>query len=265
MSINFLNLNKMGNSRIPVKMSEFDGYLKTNDLMLHEIISGTVSRGQNLGMLSTELATFRDFSSKWRSGDAANPGVYEQHLDKEKKNKVTRAKVLKLMKDFSVFFRPVLVRISGSPNITSDDRIALNIAEPVTSHSHHYTPIEQRCFAGIIMMGGGMVKIKCRQTEESGRGSVPDNADGLIMAYRIDAPLLDAENSTVKSSGKVKRSVFSGPDDKTIKITQTKSTFTMDLGADNAGCVFQFYCRWFNNTHPDLNGPWTGPFSEIII
>ena len=212
-----------------------------------------------------QLFAFSDFSRKWRSGDAANPGVYELHLNLETKNKVTRANVVKIQTEFSEFFRPILIRISGSPNITSDDRIALNIAEPFTSHSHPATPIEQRCFPSVIMMGGGMVKFKCYQTINSGRAGLPELANGLVLAYRIDLPIVAPDSSPEKTKSKVIRPEFAGPDDNTTKITQTKAIFTLELGSDNACCILQFYCRWINSVHPELNGPWTGPYSEAIL
>jgi hypothetical protein len=255
----------MGHSRIFETLPEFDGYMMSNDARLHaNIPGGSTTLGEYLGMTSDELVIYKNFGKKWRSGDPANPGVYERHLNPDTKNKVTTANVRSLMKEFGKFFRPILVRMSGSPNITNEDRIALNIAEPVTSHTHPTAKIEQRCFASMTMLGGGMAKILCHPTIDIARASKPVGADGLIIAYRIDTPTLVSESAPNETASKLKRPEITGPDDKTIKISQTKASFIMELGADNAGCILQFYTRWINSKHPDLNGPWTGPYSEII-
>jgi hypothetical protein len=161
-------------------------------------------------------------------------------------------------------FQPLLNIIAASRSITPADRLALNIAPPVTSHTTPNTPIAEKCITSVTMLGGGQVKFVCRPTVDIARASKAPGADGLIIAYKVVAPIVEVADDANELSSKVRRPEFNNPDDGTIKVTQTKATFQIEFGAENAAYILQFYTRWINSKHTNLNGPWTGPYSEAI-
>jgi hypothetical protein len=123
----------MQKRRIPATLIPFHWYLITANEYLRKIAPGeTLMRGEVLGMTPAEMITLNHFQMVWSSGDPLHPGVWDLHSHKDKKTATTRQNVLQVMKDFSDFFRPILMRMSYSPNITTDDRFTLNIAAPVT-------------------------------------------------------------------------------------------------------------------------------------
>ncbi len=253
----------MSTTRIPSEKEKFDIYFTGVIAFLQQIVTGVITMGENLGMTTDEMTKFAALAKDWRSGDPANPGVYEKHLNPEKQGKYTAAVVKKFIDDFSAWFNPILIRMSGSPNITPQYRLMLNIAEPVTSHTHPTEIIKEGCYYKLTYVGGGVLKFSFSPNESVGRGHKPERSDAIEMAMRIDEPLVAADSSSGELASKVRHPI-ANPDDGTTKNTFTKATNTMKLGAENVGKVLQFYVHFINTRHRDLDGPWTGPFTIII-
>ncbi len=250
----------MERRRIPKTIPEFNIHINDVSKFLQKTESGaTVTNGERLGMLPAELVTLNKFSLAWSNPGATPKGVYDLHSNPLTKTEVTRLDVLKIMKDFSVFFRPILVRMSGSPNITADDRALLRIAEPSTKRIRPTAVIAESCIASLLVLGGGSMKLVCRHEHDNGRASKPTRADAVEIAYRIDRVLYDSQTGEI-----LPVHVIDGPDDGTTKMLSTKAIFRLRLGMEYAGCKLQLYARWINTKHPELAGLWTGPFSTFI-
>jgi hypothetical protein len=255
----------MSNRRIALEKEKFDVYFTGVYTFLKQIVTGVITMGENLGMTSAEMLKLTNLSAAWRSGDPLNPGVYEKHLDPEKQGKFTAAVVKKFITDFKVWFSPILVRMSGSPNITPQYRLVLNIAEPVTSHTIPTENITEGCYYKVTHLGGGILKFSFSPNESGGRGHKPQNSDAIEFAGRIDEPYVPPVSTppSDETPSKVKHPI-ANPDDGTTKTITTKATFIAKLGAENAGKILQFYAHFINTKHRDLDGPWTGPFTVII-
>jgi hypothetical protein len=250
----------MEKRRIPNTLLAFNSYLLTvNDHLQMTQPGASVTNGGRLGLTSAELITLDNFHTAWISDDPANPGAYFLHSNKVSKTEVTRKNVLEIMKDFTVFFRPILWRISGCLNITNADRAVLRIAPPVTSHVQPVSGIEEDCFAMLHILGGGNIKISCKTSHESGRAAKPDRADAVEIAYRTDRVLYDSQTGEI-----IPIHVIESPDDGTLKKLSTKAVFQLNLGIESAGSKLQLFARWINTKHPHLAGAWTGPFSTFI-
>jgi hypothetical protein len=253
----------MTGPRISTKQSAFDGYIVSVDDYLSEIIpGGTISRGESLGMTALEVSTTNQFRLKWRSGDPMNPGAYELHSNPDIKSKGTHAKVIKLMKDFSVFLRPILVRISVHPNLTPDDRLVLHIAEPVTTHHHPTASITEQCNATGKALGGGQVKLDFRYSTDKSLPSKPKGADALEIAYRISPKYFEKQGTELSTKTRI---AMIDPGEAAEKMISTKASFILKLGTLNADMELQFFVRWINTKHRDLDGPYTGPFYVTIL
>jgi hypothetical protein len=249
-------------TRIPRIQSGFDDYIANvfNHINATEP-GGTAKRGETLGMTAVEIAEAGDFFSKWHSVDPAAPGVYDLHRNPDTRTRTTRKNVVKLMKDFNVFFRPILNRINVSPAITSQDYVVLRIAEPNPHRRRPTTAIPEKCIAGVTALGGGELRFVCRYITDSKRASKPPLADAVEVAYAVCEGNFLTDGDL---SGKVKR-MITGPEDGTTIAIFTKARFILHLDPRSACKELQFYARWINTKHADLAGPWTGPFIAVIL
>jgi hypothetical protein len=250
----------MENRRIPATLEEFNTHLLNVNTYLHKTETGTSQmRGEILGMTITELNTLHNIKMTWSSGDPLHPGIWDLHRQKNKKTVVTRLNVLHIIKEFSEFFRPILIRISSSPNITVDDRIVLRIAPPVTKRSIPKLRIGEQCVTKYIVQGGARIKFKCHTSHESGRSAKPPRADAVELSYLLVLPHLTSPDGEIVA---VDHSF--DPQKNPTKHISTKASFLMEFDLTYRGYQMHFWARWINTRHPDLNGVWTGPYMCFI-
>jgi hypothetical protein len=248
----------MDKNRIPYALIRFHGYIILADRYLHELSpDGTTKNGELLDMTTTELTKLHDFRLKWTSDDPLHPGIFDLHKNGITKTEVTRAGVQGFMKEFRVFFRPVLERIAVSRNINPNARLALRIAEPVTTRTRHKTGIEESCIIGDIPIGGGMMRFICKTTHESGRASLPALANGVEFAYGIHIPVFDEKGRNITENA------LSFGECKNIFIS-SKAGFILEFGIENTCKFVIIFARWINYKHPTLAGLWTGPRRLVI-
>jgi hypothetical protein len=245
------------NGRIPKTLAKFITYIVNLGVYLHLIPQGgTDPRGITLGMTTAELAAYKAFVKLFVSGDPANPGFWDLHSNPDKKNKLTRLNMLQAMKEFGIFFRPLLNRINVSPNITNEDRTIMNIAIPKTGKREKRTlPISDLCHVKIVPGINGDIRLSFSTTPDS-RASKAEGADAIEIASRIDAP---ADPAT-----KIKYKPLNSANDGTSSSIHTKANFILKLGSENSGNYYQFYCRWTNTKNPVIAGSWTGPLVVLI-
>jgi hypothetical protein len=139
--------------------------------------------------------------------------------------------------------RDTMHRKTGLPNIKTDMK----------------APITEKCFATNTLLGGGQFQLHCSISNDKTLASLPDRADGVQVASRTDEPLT-AEASGGETVSKVKYKPLTGANDGTTIDFYSKANFTVNKGSDQSGNYYQFYTRWFNSKHPELAGPWTGPY-----
>jgi hypothetical protein len=255
----------MSNSRIPLSLVKFIIYLNSVNAYLNTVAPGdSQKRGLVLGMSQEDLDKLEDFVKLFMSGDPAHPGLWDLHSNADTKNRKTRQDMLSGISEFVKFFRPILNKIAISPLIVNGDRLKLNIAAPVTSHTVPTDPIAENCFVTLSTQIGCIIKYRCRKTADASRASKPANADGVEIAYRSDIPELEAAEKGNELSSKVKRNILKSSTDGTTKAIFTRASFRMQLPEEQVGNYFQFFARWINTKHRGLDGPWTGPFNVTI-
>ncbi len=232
------------NGRIPKKLSEFDIYIKTVTAFIQGA-SGTSTNGERLGLTTTEIGLVAGILALWFTGNPATPGAYEKHTNPTTKNKATRLAVLNIIKNFKLLFTPYLTRMSGSANITTNDRLMLNIAPPVTTRRTPQSKISDDIYPLIKATGGGNISIMCRTEHDASRGSLAKDSDGVEVGWAIGAPPATAKDAPNKER-------FS------------KSKFAIEAGLDNIGKKIFIYVRWINSKHPDIAGDWSIQYSIMI-
>ena len=234
----------MSQGRIPTTLAAFNEYFSnvTNYL---QTTSGATTNGGRLGLTVGEVTAIVAMFALWYTGNPAAPGAWEKHNNPLTKGKATRLAVDTIMLNFNVLFQPFLVRMSGSANITTDDRLVLNIAPPSHHHRIPVTPISDGMFVGLLAPGGGNIEVVCRTTSDASRPSLPKDCDGVELAWSIATQPPTADDAQNKR-------VFS------------KSKFAINVGLANAGKTIYVFARWINTKHPEINGKWSAMYSIMI-
>jgi hypothetical protein len=252
--------------RIPKKLAAFITYVIIVNDYLHTIApGGTDPRGILLGMTTAELLALKNSFEKLMSGDPANPGIWDLHSNPNTKNKITRTNMVNAMKEFGVFFRPILNRINVSLVITAADRETLNIAPPVIGRKQQKVKIADVCHVKITPLIGGDIKLRFSSTTDASRASKAAGSNAVELAQRVDKPLdKSTDGGANETIGKVKYNALANSEDGTYKTIHTKALFIVQLGTDNTGNYYQFFARWIHTSNPGIAGSWTGPFVVLI-
>jgi hypothetical protein len=251
--------------RIPIKLETFIVFIVLIDEYLHAILAGSTDpRGIELGMTADELLALRAWVKQFISGDPTHPGIWDLHKNKQTKTQTTRQNMVDTKKQFGVFFRPLLVRMSGSALITNGDRDTLNIAHPVTSHTKPTTPITAECLIGVRRLGQCKLRFVCKASEDEARASKPEGSDAVEIAYNSRPVITTEPGKEPILAGKVRPKSMMGPSEATNFKTFTRAIFTMQFPDSDLGNDLQLFGRWINTKHPDLAGPWSQLNSVII-
>jgi hypothetical protein len=231
-------------TRVPRKLPLFDQYIRR---VVAFLLLGSPTNGSRLLLTAAEIAQAQGFLTLWYTGNSSSPGAYELHSNPNTKTKSTRKAIVKIINDFSAFFSPLLVRMSGSAAITASDRLILNIAAPNPTRSHHHEAITDNVEFIITPLGGGDVRFICRTSSDSKRASKAEGADSVQICYKYGDPFPVNTDDTATS-----REVF------------THASFTMHAGTANVGKRLYVFARWYNTKHPELAGPWS-PMAQMMI
>jgi len=233
-----------GAPRVPRKLSIFDQYIRT---VIAFLAAGTPTNGSRLLLTVAEIAQAQGFLTLWYTGNSTSPGAWELHSNPNTKTKNTRKMVVKIIKDFCNFFNPLLTRMSTSPNITTADRLVLNIAAPNVQRTHHREGIQDMAYFALKPLGGGDVRIICRTTHDTKRASKALTSDCVQLCYKVGDPLpLNTDDTTTKTE------------------SFTRAMFTLHLGTASEGKKLYVFARWINTKHTELAGPWSS-MSQVVI
>ena len=233
-------------SRVPKTLEKFHPFITVAVPYLFKIdAQSNLPQWNLLGLTSAEANKARKYLNKWDNGSASPKGIYQLHSSGTTKTKVTRGKVVQLMKDFSKFFSPLLNRMSTSANLSMDGRTVLHIPLPKTNHTVHTVKIEADMELAMLSSGCN-VRFICRVVNSERRPHKPERADSVKIAYHIGEP------------------VPSHADDKTVKEIFTSAVFILPCGMQNQGKRLYAYARWYNTKYPRLAGDWC-EMQQIMI
>jgi hypothetical protein len=232
-------------SRIPRILSKFNQYINTVAAFLG---AGTpTANGVRLGLSAAQITQAQTYQSQWHSTNPATPGVYDLHTNPNTRTKATTKSVQLLVKDFKIFFNPLLQQMASSPAITPSDRLILNIAAPNPSKTKPQVPIANTVYFEAKPLGGGSLRVTCRVATDTKRASKPPGADVVQLSYKIGDP---APSSAMDAS--------------TTKENSTHASFILQLGSGSAGQKLYVYARWMDTKHPNLAGPWS-PVTMLYV
>ena len=147
---------------------------------------------------------------------------------------------------------------------TNDDRLIFGRKTGAEDPPSIPPKIEVKIVPAMVNLGGGMLKCSCKTATDQSRASLVEGANGVVIAYRIDKLEYVTEEGDSDAGTKVKWPAIYGPDDGTTTVISSSATVSLDLGASEVGMGLQYYLRYINTSHPENNGPWSGPFQIVI-
>ncbi len=220
----------MSNSRIPVPIAKFNAYIRNTDD--YQLAGGPPTNATRLGISSTDSAT-------WHTDRGAWDILYAKYIDKNQVTPSVKNNVRNFIRDFRIFAIPLIDIMAASAAATQDDANAFNFVLVAKNPTHRTDQIEDRCYATIISLGGGDIKIKCRTASDTKRSSLAPLADSVQYAWKAGtaAPANETDGTTVATS--------------------TKATFILHTGTSSDPRKFYVFVRWFDTKHPELAGPWS--------
>jgi len=194
-------------ARVPRTLKKFDNYLRT---VVTFLLSTNTATGNtwwvDLLLGNAEINQAQQYLGKWYTGNPASPGLWEIHINPKTKGKDSRKNVVILIRDFALFFSPLLTRMSGSPNITPSARLVLHVAEPNTSRTRHNDDINEQCFGRHIELGGGEHQLTCCTTHDFNKPGLPETGgvDGVRVSYTlVNTIALNAKKEMAAEANKI--------------------------------------------------------------
>ncbi|MEI7426281.1 MAG: hypothetical protein WCK16_05185 [Candidatus Moraniibacteriota bacterium] len=253
-------------TRIPREFYKFDPYTGQVKTWASSLLDdGITKRGIHVGMTELQITALNSHTAEWRSGDPEHPGAYEIHLINPKALGGTTPKIKEVQRSYIDFLDPILTVINVNTNMTNEDRDVLNLAYPDPVYTHPTIPIASQVFARVIPKGNFRLQVKGYTAADASRASLAAGADSMRIAYRKDPIELEIDPIThLPIPGKIKRNLIKSPQDGTTIISFTSATALWQVEGGATGDFLQFYVCWFNSKHPNLAGPWCGPYSESL-
>ncbi|MEP7168177.1 MAG: hypothetical protein ABI855_02280 [Bacteroidota bacterium] len=224
-------------NRVPQSLKEFDIYIRRVGPFVIAV-SGITTNGERLGLTSVQNTKTEDFRKQWYTGIPATPGAYELHSNPDTKTKTTRKNVLLIIKNFTLFFSPLLTLMSVSPNLTESDRQVLNLPARDTTQTPR-GKIEDAPTVNVSSLAGSRMKVRCRIDQDANRASMHELADAIEMKYQVGGAQPANANACVNS------------------FISKRALFPFEAGIENGEKKFYCFCRYVNLTNPDNNGPYS--------
>lgn len=191
-----------------------------------------------LGISGADYATWRDFNKEWI-------GVYAIYVNESLRTKTITIEKNKIKKKFTAFTEALLTRMSGSPNITSTDRIALHLLERDRQPTLR-GEISTAPDVALTPLEGGKIRQRLRVDTDSSKASIHPLADGWKRYMKIGAPA-PANNLACP-----------------LIDIGSKALTTFNGGVENDGKKMYCFFQWINISHPEKNSP-ISPMAVVTI
>lgn len=224
-------------SRIPRGIVDFNSYLVKICAYLQA--GDKVTNASRLGITEEELADLLGFLANWQP-------LFVNYEDKENGRTLSVIASLKEIfyhvNDYNSTHN-LLDRIASSTLATVADystfRIKKNSSAKKTTRTFNTTVIEASVTPAFVLVGTGVIKVKCKNNVNKGQHLVP-GSDCVQYMYQIDgkAPAgADAEGLSMGIS--------------------TKASITLSFNSNDSNKLLYIFFRWYHTRYPTLAGPWT--------
>lgn len=263
---------------IPREIEAFNAWITTACayLLQSTLIGSTTTQNSTrfgFGALSynsttvTILQAFQAYLTQWQA-------KYPAWLDKKGQRSEAVTNALHLIIDVLVADdktgNKYIQKIKATSVLTALDcttfGLPVKLASPLIgggSHVHattppataRTTPTSEQVYVKLIPVGGNKIKCKCYKKSTDKRAGKLKGFDLVEIVWAIFPNELPA--GTLLPTDASDSRLTSGH--------STKADFLQNTGTGNAGKTFVAFFRWAKSKHPDLDGPWSGPFACTIL
>lgn len=231
------------NSRIPRGIVSFNSYYVKICAYLQA--GGTVTNATRLGITAAELTALLDFLKLWQP-------LFVKYEDKQnsRTQSVTTSlnDIITRVINYNTKYN-LLDRIASSTAATVTDFATFSIkknAVKKVSRTLTISAITASVNPSIVLVGVGVLKVKCKNNIDKGQHLVP-SSNCVQYMYQIDGKAPVGADMLGLSMG-----------------ISTRASFTLSFDSSNSHKLLYIYFRWHNTKHPELAGPWTNLLTMSI-
>lgn len=234
----------MGGTRVPIPIPEANDYINNSDdhLQSDRDPSGTAVY-ELLGLTSADADEWHSRRLEWRDN------LYPKWSNEDLKTKTVNDNVVKFLKEFRIFSRPLLNIMAASPNVITQDEVVMRFVKNPKKPSRPSAPVAEVVLLNMQSIGGGGFRFSGRYPSDEDRYSVPPDASGLEIRWKIG------------SIEEVPANVDECPNHH----TSTKARFNLNMGAGNHNKNIYLFARWTDIHNPSRAGDWTDMKTSGIL
>lgn len=232
----------MGRRRVPEKDSDFDAYINNTSKVLE---SGLPNGAVRLGLSTNEKDQWLAYRDEWNI-------LYPKYRNQNERTKTIKQSKNKLKEDFTRFAVAPLNKISGSSNLTNDDRAVFRLPQRGSTHSRRGAMHENTPVGSLHSMGGARIKVRARIEDTVGRPRKHPLSDAVEMKYMFVEIGKNFLNPRVTE------------DDCTLQHISKKAMFIIDAGQQNLGKRMLAFMRWVNFSNPSHNSGWCNVMNVVV-
>jgi hypothetical protein len=261
-----------GSTTIPRSISGFDLYLIRTCAYL---ILGTPTNAVRFNWTAANLTAWQNFLTQWTP-------LFNQYSDKKAGYTTNvKNKLLTIIANAVIYAEnnKLIELVKACLTLNTDDCSAFNLpaklAIPSTSTSTH--PLakakeadktiipSELVYPRLIPIGGSIIHIKAfAESSQSGR---PHKLEGFdLLEYLVGIFYLGTSGLPTKPTDTRLTTAYSSKSN--FKLPTAIYTSNLPLqaaGATEPAKIALFFFRWAKSKHPDLDGPWSGPFTTLIL
>ncbi len=255
---------------IPRDIEGFNLYInQTNDYL----ILGSPTNAVRFGWTAQNLSDWQDFRTDWEP-------LYFSYSDKKGGyTTAIKTKLETIIANAVIYDREnkLILKVKATVGLTVDDctifRIPQSYASPQmiklpgTSIADKNKTIAtlEGVYPRLLPTIGGFVKVECfLEIAESGRAHKPEGYDlveyAVAVFYRGTTNLPTAATDTRLTVVHSSKATF-------VLQTATMTSNLPALAEDaiEPSKIAIFFFRWAKSKHPNLDGPWSGPFKTPLL
>lgn len=226
----------MAEGRVPRTIARFASYLNDTDVHLQSnrpVGPGGTPVFELLGLTSGQADGWNLRRVDFRDN------LYPKWTNKNTKTETVNEDVADFMEEFFDYSEPLLNIMAASTNAINQDANIFNMVINRKDPTRPTEPIEEVVVLDLNPVGGGTMRVRGRQTAQAKRGKIPETAKAIEVCWTVGtAPP-------------------ASPLDCTENIISSRSTFTMNVGAENHNLNIYAFARWIDTSNAARAGAWT--------
>ncbi|HEX7413891.1 MAG TPA: hypothetical protein VF411_07570 [Bacteroidia bacterium] len=244
-------------SLINRSITGFNGFItKTTPFLI--VLTGGIPNWTRYNWTNPNLVFWQGILSQWQP-------LYAQYLDKKQRTTALKDQLHALITLLVDYDKPnkLILKIKATVGATITDcetfnvplSYAVNAGGPTAgtpAQTSRSLPTAELVYPKLKPMGGGAVKNACYPLNGKGRAHKLKGFDLVEFVWGVFA----AGTTNLPTDANDPRLALGH---------STHADFLLPTGTNNANKVLIIFFRWAKSKHPNLNGPWNGPFTTPIF